>query len=127
MILVDTSAWIEFFRGSGSFEAVVDGLLDADEVALCGPVVTELRRGIRSPAERAKVIPLLDGCHLLAAPERIWDDAGDLGYFLGRRGAAVKTLDLLIAAYAIHHAVPILTADNDFALMKRAGLAIRIL
>jgi predicted nucleic acid-binding protein len=51
----------------------------------------------------------------------LWEEAGELGFFLGRRGAAVKSLDLLIATYALAHAVPILTADADFTLMRRAG------
>jgi predicted nucleic acid-binding protein len=67
------------------------------------------------------VLPLLRGCHELAQPPNLWEEAGDLGFFLGRRGAAVKSLDLLIATYALAHAIPILTSDADFALMRRAG------
>lgn len=88
---------------------------------MCGPVVTEIRRGLRSRTERVRVLPLLRGCHELVQPPRLWEEAGELGFFLGRRGAAVKSLDLLIATYALAHAVPILTADADFTLMRRAG------
>jgi len=84
--------------------------------------MSELRRGMRSAPERAKVLPLLAGCHLLGHPAGLWDEAGELGYFLGRRGTAVKTLDLVIATYALSHGVPVLTADPDFSAMKRAGL-----
>ena len=89
---------------------------------MCGPVVTELRRGLRSRADRARVLAVLDGCHLLDQPPRLWEEAGELGYFLGRRGANVKSRDLLIAAYALTHSVPILTADRDFMRMRRAGV-----
>ena len=58
---------------------------------------------------------------MLEQPVHVWEEAGELGYFLGRGGAAVKSLDLLIASYALAHAVPILTRDADFALMRRAG------
>jgi hypothetical protein len=58
---------------------------------VCGPVVTELRRGLRSPSERRKVIPLLDGCHELEQPEKLWEEAGELGYVLTRNGLTVKT------------------------------------
>ena len=85
-------------------------------------MVTELRRGLRSRAERTRVLPLLAGCHLLDQPGGLWEEAGELGYFLGRRGATVKSLDLLIAAYAMSHGVAILTADADFMAMQRAGL-----
>lgn len=122
MILVDTSAWIDFFRGIEPVAEAVDRLLDTNEVALCGPVIVEIRRGIRTRAERARVLPLLEGCHLLEQPARLWQDAGELGWFLGRRGATVKSLDLLIASYALTHGVAVLTRDGDFELMKRAGV-----
>lgn len=83
--------------------------------------MTELRRGLRSPAERHRVIPLLTGCHLLSDPRQLWEEAGDLGYALGRRGITVKTLDLLVATYALSHGVAVLTADSDFEHMRRAG------
>jgi predicted nucleic acid-binding protein len=121
MILVDTSAWVEFFRGRGSLAESVDSLLETNDVALCGPVVTELRRGLR-PTDRAKVLPLLEACHLLEQPPHLWEDAGELGFAAGRRGATVKSLDLLIAAYALGHSVPLLTKDRDFSLLRRAGI-----
>jgi predicted nucleic acid-binding protein len=68
------------------------------------------------------VLPLLEGCHALDQPARLWDEAGDIGYALARRGISVKTLDLLIATYAIVHDVPLLALDADFGIMKRGGL-----
>lgn len=122
MILVDTSAWIEFFRGNDPVASSVDRALDSDEVAVCSPVLTELRRGLRTPAERRRVLPLLSGCHLPDQPPALWEEAGDLGYALARRGTSVKTLDLLIAAYALSYSMPLLTTDGDFARMRRAGI-----
>jgi len=122
LILVDTSAWIEFFRGIDPVASSVDRALESDEVALCGPVLTELRRGLRTPAERRRVLPLLSGCHLLDQPPALWEEAGDLGYALARRGTSVKTLDLLIAAYALSYSMPLLTTDGDLARMRRAGI-----
>lgn len=81
-----------------------------------------MRRGLRSRPEHARVIPLLAGCQVLDQPARLWEEAGELGCFLGRRGAAVKTLDLLIATYALAHAVPLLSGDSDFTVMRRAGV-----
>ena len=82
MILVDTSAWIDFFRGREPIASIVDSALDSDDVALCGPVLTELHRGLRTPRERKRVLPLLTACHLLEQPPALWEEAGDLGYAL---------------------------------------------
>jgi predicted nucleic acid-binding protein len=121
MILVDTSAWVEFFRGRGPLAGAVESLLETNDVALCGPVVTELRRGLHS-RDRGKVMPLLQACHLLEQPPSLWEDAGELGFAARRRGATVKSLDLLIAAYALSHSVPLLTKDRDFSALRRAGI-----
>ena len=127
MILVDTSAWIDFFRGKRPLSEAVDDALDANEAALCGPVVTELRRGLRTVAERKRVLPLLGGCHTLGDPPALWQEAGDLGFFLARRGVTAKTMDLLIATIALAHGVAVLTRDADFGAMKRAGAKLLLL
>lgn len=115
---------MDFFRGRGRFASAVDRLLEDNEVVLCGPVVTELRRGLRSGAERRKVLHLLEGCRILEEPAQLWEEAGELGCFLGRRGAAIKSLDLLIATYALAHSIAILTRDSDFDTMRRAGVKV---
>jgi hypothetical protein len=45
MILVDTSAWIDFFRNRDPLASAVDRALQQNDAALCGPIETELRRG----------------------------------------------------------------------------------
>ena len=125
MILVDTSAWVDFFRGQGRRADTVDEALALGQAALCGPIVTELRRGLHS-SQRKQVLSLLSGCPVLDQPSNLWVEAGELGSFLGRRGLSVKTLDLLIAAYALAHDVELLTADGDFKSMLKAGVSLRL-
>ncbi len=127
MTLVDTSAWIEFFRGRDPVASMVEDALAANDAALCGPVVTELRRGLLNDRERRRVSPLLDGCQLLEEPEELWVEAGELGFRLRRRGVTPKTLDLLIATYALSHSCPVLTTDHDFHGMKKAGIPLLVL
>ena len=119
MILVDTSAWIDFFRGRIPLADDVENLLVEDRVAICGPVESEVRRGLADTRERRRVIPLLQACHPLSQPPDLWEAAGDLGFALRRKGSTVKTLDLLIAVFALHHEVRVLTGDSDFSLIQK--------
>ncbi|HEX5659724.1 MAG TPA: PIN domain-containing protein [Polyangiales bacterium] len=118
---MDTSAWIDFFRGREPLAEAVDAALATKEAAICGPIETELRRGLNK-SERSRVLPLVAACRYLPQPDELWKEAGELGYALRRRGVTVKTLDLLIAAYATANRCSLLTADTDFAAMKRAGV-----
>jgi predicted nucleic acid-binding protein len=104
----------------------VDDAIEANEAATCGPILTELGRGFRSVAERRRVLPLLDACHRLTDPHRLWEEAGDLGFFLARKGVTAKSMDLLIATYALLHGVPVLAADTDYANMRAAGAKLLI-
>lgn len=126
MTLIDTSAWIAFFRGPGKVADQVDALIDANDAAICGPIWTELRRGFRNAAERRKVLPLLESCSELPPPASIWSDAGELGFVLSRKGITVKSMDLLIATYALNSDVGLLTADRDFEQMRKGGIPLRL-
>jgi predicted nucleic acid-binding protein len=126
MTLIDTSAWFEFFRGRDPVASAVDEALASNEASLCGPIETEIRRGLANERERATVLPLLDGCHFLAQPDELWAEAGDLGFALRRRGITPKTLDLLIAVHALSHSATLLTLDKDFAAMHAAGVPLRL-
>jgi predicted nucleic acid-binding protein len=126
VILVDTSAWIDFFRGRDPIATAVDETLASNEAALCGPIEAELRRGLLNERERRKVLPLLDACHILAQPPELWTEAGDLGFALRRRGVTPKTIDLLIATYALSNSTALLTTDRDFAAMQKVGVPLQL-
>ena len=126
MILVDTSAWIDFFRGTAPLAGRVDELLAQNELAICGPIRTELSRGFHSAAERRRVLPLLEGCHSLEQPAFLWEEAGELGFLLGRKGRRVRSMDLLIATYALSHSVSLLSRDADFGHMLRLGIPLQL-
>ena len=125
MILIDTSAWVDFFRGNGRLANAVDDALSTGEAALCGPTVTEIRRGLHAD-HRKQVLALLTGCPVLEEPSDLWVEAGNLGYSLRRKGYSVKTLDLLIAVYAIVHDAELLTSDSDFRSIAKAGIPLRL-
>lgn len=113
LTLVDTSAWIAFFRGEEPVASLVDQVLADGSAALCGVVELELRRGIRA-GERETVIPLLMSTHRLPTTETDWASAGDLLASLRRTGVTIPSTDGLIAHLALRHEAVLLERDEHF-------------
>ena len=125
-MLIDTSVWIDFFRGKTPGADVVTTLLEDGTAATAGPIVLELMRGITREKDRQAVARGLEGCELLSMPDRLWEQSGEIGALVARKGVEIKSMDLLIATYAITHRVPIVTSDRDFTLLARAGIPIHV-
>ena len=120
MILIDTSAWVEFLRDTGSLICDrVDALLD-DEVATCHPIRMELLAGARDEQQLGDLRGLLARGSLLPTEPTDYEEAAAL-YRTCRRGGetVLKLIDCLIAATAIRSAIPILHSDNDFDVLAR--------
>ena len=120
MILVDTSAWIEFLRDTGSSVCNrVDEALDAD-LAICDPIRMEVLAGARSESHLRDLRGLLARASLVPTHSIDYEDAAALYRACRRSGDTVRKLvDCLIAAVAIRADLPILHADNDFDVLVR--------
>jgi predicted nucleic acid-binding protein len=121
IVLVDTSAWIDFFAGRGqkAIREAIGELLDNDLVATAGPIVLELLRGCRSAPERIRLEQNLRALHWLPVDERHWDRAGAAAFRLRRRGVTVSAVDALIATLAESAGCPLLQNDRDFVHIAR--------
>ena len=112
-VLIDTSAWIAFFRGAEPGAAVVAELIEGRRALRCGPVELELHRGLRR-SEAHDVLTLWTGLEALEIDGLDFTSAGDLLRDLRARGITLPSIDGLIAALAIRHAVPLLAFDQHF-------------
>jgi len=120
VILVDTSAWIEFLRDTGSVVCVrVDALLGA-EIATCHPIRTEVLAGARDEQHLSDLRGLLARATLLPTEAIDYEDAAALYRTCRRAGETVrKLIDCLIGATAIRVSIPILHLDVDFDVLAR--------
>lgn len=120
MILVDTSAWVEFLRDTGSPVCVrVDELLAA-EVATCDPVRMELLAGARDEGHLDGLRRLLARAVVIPTEPTDYEQAAALYRTCRRAGETVRRMvDCLIAAVAIRSDVPVLHADADFDVLAR--------
>ena len=120
MILVDTSAWIEFLRDTGSpVCTLVDDLL-GQEVAICDAVRMEVLAGARDESHLLSLRRLLARATALSTRTTDYDAAATLHRRCRQQGETVrKLIDCLIAAVAVRAGAPILHNDADFDVLAR--------
>ena len=120
MILIDTSAWIEFFRDTGSpICQRVDDLL-ASEIATCDAVRMEVLAGARDEQHLQQLRRLLARASTLPTEPVDYDAAAALYRTCRQRGHTVrKLIDCLIAAAVIRGNVPVLHMDGDFDILAQ--------
>ena len=120
MILIDTSAWVEFLRDSGSAVCQqVDDLLD-DEIATCHPIRMEILAGARDEPHLNDLRRLLARASLVPTRATDYEQAAALFRACRRGGETVlKLIDCLIAATAIRAGIAVLYADSDFDTLAR--------
>lgn len=118
MILVDTSAFIEFLNRTGSREdRIVEQLVaDNDEIAIPDISLTEILQGIRDEQEYAEVKSSLLTFPILSLTNtNSYIAAADLYRKCRKKGATVRnTVDLLVAQIAVEHKATLLHNDRDF-------------
>lgn len=124
MILVDTSAWVEYFRATGSAAAVeVRRLLtdDANQVAMCEPVAMEILSGAIDDSTHLKLEQLVNGLPSLAVDNAIdFRMAAGIYRAARRAGKTIRSLnDCLIATVAIRHDARIVHRDADFDVITQ--------
>ena len=114
-VLLDTSVWIDVLRGkTPGIVAITQELLNDDRVLTCGPVMFEIKRGLRPP-ERNKILPLFDALIRLSVDEIVWDAAGDLDASLREKGITIPPMDVIIAQVCLHHRIFLFTLDEHFS------------
>jgi hypothetical protein len=123
VIVADTSAWIEFFRGSAhpSRPRLKQLLESSADLAVTEVVLMEVLAGRRSgehaeqARERLLALPMLrlEGAADFEEAARIYRACRDAGQTIRSQ------LDLLIAVPVIRHGASLLHNDRDFEVIAR--------
>lgn len=117
MIIVDTSAWIEFFRnGEPAVVRKVDRCLEKNLVGVGDLIYCEIMQGIKAPAERKTVSTLL-----LSLPRydmvgfTIAEKGAENYRLLRTKGITIrKTIDVIIATFCVESGFLLVHYDRDF-------------
>jgi predicted nucleic acid-binding protein len=123
VILVDSSAWIEFLRATGTpaHLRLRSALQEGAELASTDVIVMEILAGARDDADRDRLRRLLYGAEFLAVDGPAdYEQAAELYRACRREGETPRKLsDCLIAAVAIRSGAELLCEDADFAVLAR--------
>ena len=120
-MIVDTSAWVEFLRGTGSPTHLrLRAAIEKDEaIATPAPVLMELLAGCRTEEHAARLQRMVARYEVLAVEGLAdFEDAAWIQRRCRAGGRTVRSMvDCLIAAVAIREGRPLLTADRDFEVI----------
>ena len=117
MILVDSSVWIDYFRGVATPQAErLDALLGKEPLGVGDVIVTEVLQGFASDRDFERARRLLATLVLVEiGGERIAVQAARNFRALRNRGVTMrKTIDTLIATRCMEGRLALLYSDRDF-------------
>lgn len=117
MILIDTTVWIDFFRGELTGEvAWLETNLDRQRLALTDLNLCELLQGARDDRQARELQRDLERFEILTTggPELAILSAQNYRTLRGRGYTIRKTVDCLIATFCIQEGHSLLHNDRDF-------------
>lgn len=119
MVAIDTSVWIEFFKGKNpQLVENVNFLLDQEEVMLLSPVWIEVLSG----ASRQEVLTLkyvLSSLPMYYPQESTWDVMRGWIEISSQKGFRFGMADLLIAAVSKENDGFLWSLDKHFSQMEK--------
>lgn len=122
-MIVDTSAWVEYLRATGSapHRTLRARIESGDALATPAPVVMELLAGCRSEEAAERLRRLLARFEILEVEGLAdFEDAALIQRTCRRSGETVRSMmDCLIAAMALRERRPLLAIDRDFERIAR--------
>ena len=114
-VLIDTSAWIDFFRKTdGAVGDLVAELVRLDRAYLTGLVMAELLHGAKGKRETTQLETVFGTIPILDVRHEDWTTTGNSLQTLRKKGLSVPLTDVLIASVAQRHKMTVLTLDKHF-------------
>jgi predicted nucleic acid-binding protein len=115
-VLVDTSAWIEYFR-SGNNSGKLDYLIDKNLIVINDLILAELVPALKVRRQR-EIINLLVTIKKLDLSVQ-WDQIIEFQFNCLKNGLnGIGIPDLIVAQNALQNRCEIYSLDNHFKLMK---------
>ena len=116
-MIVDSSVWIDFFRGVPTPQGVqLRGLLGSEQIGVGGLIIAEVLQGFRNEHDFQSARESLLSCEVFAmVGEKIALRSAENYRDLRAQGVTVRrTIDGLIATFVIENGHILLHSDADF-------------
>ena len=127
MILVDSSVWIDYFRGRSNPQTeLLDILLGKEPLAVGDLILAEVLQGFSGEREFKQAHRLMTSLVVIDLGGReVAIQAAKNFRALRSLGVTVrKTIDVVIATRCIHNQIPLLYGDRDFdPFVRHLGLS----
>lgn len=121
LVLVDTTIWIHFLRGTDvKFRERLVPLIMTDRAATTPVVVMEILRGAKSQKEYDNLSKDLAALRTFDLSPKVWERACKLGYTLRHKGINTPLTDTLIAAVAQEYNATLLHDDRHYEMIGSA-------
>jgi len=120
MPLIDTSAWIEYLRKTGSETNIEMRNVLTRRHHICDAVTMEILSGARDDANAQTLKRLLSRATVIETKPIDYQNAASIYRACRQVGITVRTqIDCLIAAIAIRTGTPLLHQDSDFTAIAQ--------
>ena len=117
MVIVDTTVWIDYFRGRRTAQTQwLDQALGVTRVGLCDLILCEILQGMPSDADAASVLGQMSLFDLLdtGGMDLAVESARNYRRLRVRGHTVRKTIDCLIATLCLREGHELLHNDRDF-------------
>jgi len=131
MYLIDTSVWIDYFRGENNrytkyFSSILDERLP---FGITGVIYQEILQGASSHKVFKQLIRYLSTQHFFHPKDKIltYEAAAELYFKCRRKGVTLRsTIDCLIAQIAVEYELVLLHKDKDYEHISTVLSALKL-
>ena len=116
-VLVDSTVWIDFFKGARTpgTEKLLELIEAREDLCVCGFVLTEVLQGIRDEKQFVATRHQMENLIYLNDDRSTFELAATIYRNLRKQGLTIRnSVDCLIAAVVIQHNVALLENDRDY-------------
>ncbi|MEK6795204.1 MAG: PIN domain-containing protein [Spirochaetota bacterium] len=126
MYLIDTSIWIDYFRGklNDILRERVFNYIENDLIAYSGVILSELLIGCKSEKEKVIIKDNFTGFQYIALSHNDFVDLAEIGNILLRKGITVPLTDIIIYYQAKFNKTRLLTYDKNFKYFNDKNIEI---